>query len=236
MIPFYIITCDKTSSILKASSYLLNKYWKGYNFTVLGNNPVDLPENFTFVKIKNDDNPRHWTKDLYEFFKNTKDEYFILSLDDFFFNREADNNKLDNLLSYTKDHKVGRIQLIDFQEGYYELLGISNESNTKLLRLKQDAIYRLSCQVSIRDRDYLLKYFNHNWTPWDLELRGSKHAMNDGWEIIGSYSSVMGSNIEGALSSKWPGKVNIRGLKDEDLEYLLKENILKKEDLFCYKP
>jgi len=236
-IPFYIITSDATSFILKATCYLYNKYWNIDNsqyFKILGNSkPTEkLPDNFEFIKIKNENKIKHWTKHIYKFIlENEKNDYFILTLDDYLPNRHLKINIFDGLISYAEESgKVGRIGL-----GWSPVRGYENIKKFDeytIYRLNQNTIYRLVCQTSVWNREYLLKYFNHNWAPWDLEICGSKRAKNDGMEIIGAKDDLPFDWIEeSALSSRWPGMINILGLQKEGLKYFIEEGIFKKESL-----
>jgi len=236
-IPFYIVTSDTSSFILKATCYLYNKYWNIDNsqyFKILGNNkPTEkLPDNFEFIKIKNENKIKHWTKHIYKFIlENEKNDYFILTLDDYLPNRHLKINIFDGLISYAEENgKIGRIGL-----GWSPVRGYENIKKFDgytIYHLNQDTIYRLVCQTSVWNREYLLKYFNHNWTPWNLEIRGSKRAKNDDMEIIGAKDDLPFDWIEeSALSSRWPEMINILGLQKEDLRYFVEEGIFKKENL-----
>lgn len=236
-LPFYIVTSDVTSHILPAICYLYNKYWNvdgSQRFTILGNTkPKEaLPGNFDFVKIKDENNIRHWTKHIYRFIRdNLVSDYFVLTLDDYLPNTHLKANIFDGLLAYAQQSgRVGRIGL-----GWSPVEGFEIFKKCEgyaMYRLNQNAPYRLVCQTSVWHRKYLLKYFNHNWKPWQLELRGSWWAKNDGWEIIGSKNSIPFDWVEeSALSGRWPGKINILGLQKEDLKYFIEQGILKKENL-----
>lgn len=236
-LPFYIITSNATSQILPATVYLYNKYWQvagGQNFKILGNQPPKeiLPANFEFLKIKEDNDIHKWTKYLYNYILNfEQSKYFFLTLDDYLPNSKLNQDILSASLAFMQtNEKVGRLALGRLDVERWDRLKAYN--NFSLVRLKQDAVYRLSCQTSVWNREYFLKYFNHEWTPWELELKGSSMAKNDGWEIIGLDGNwPFGWMEESALSGRWPGMVNILGMNLEDVKYLIEKKIFDPKKL-----
>lgn len=230
-LPFYIITSDATSYILPATCYLYNKYWPvagGQRFKVLGNHQPkeSLPDNFEFIKIKDENNIKKWTRCVYDYIlNNEKSDYLIFTMDDLLANAPLKPEIFEKMLAYAKSRgKVGRIAFGRLDVEKWDV--VEQFAGFKLVKLKTDAIYRLSCQTSIWNREYFLKYFNHDWTPWELELKGSRLAKNDGWEIIGADGDwPFGWVGESALSGRWPGMVNILGLNPADVKYLIERKI-----------
>ncbi|MFA5934677.1 MAG: hypothetical protein WC827_02215 [Candidatus Paceibacterota bacterium] len=230
-LPFYIITSDATKDILPTTAYLYNKYWTPettQQFTVLGNHgsEVKLPDNFKFARIKEENDIQKWTKYIHDYIlKNETSEYFILTLDDYLLNTPLNPKILESVLSYAKENnKVGRIALGRLDIEKKEVIKTFSDHN--ILRLTQDSVYRISCQTSIWSREYFLKIYNKDWNPWQLELEGSKEAKNDGWEIIGTDRAwVLGWVEESAISGRWPGMINILGMRLEDVKYLINHNM-----------
>lgn len=236
-LPFYIITSDATSYILPATCHLYNKYWNiagGQQFNILGNNPPDekLPENFRFIQIKRENNIQKWTKYLYNYILNSETEkFFILTLDDYWPNTYLNQKILNELLTYAEGHKkVGRIALGVLDIEAHNI--VKEYDGYSIVQFKSDTVYRLSCQTSVWNREYFLKYFQHDWTPWQLELTGSKMAKNDGWEIIGTDGDCTFKWMEeSALSGRWPGMINILGLRQEDVKYLIENKLVNSNKL-----
>ncbi len=232
-LPFFIITSDATSEILPAACYLYNKYWADpdkifgstQNFEVLGNhNPAKLmPKNFQFVKIKDDNNIKKWTRYIYNYIKNNHTEdFFIISLDDYLPNDYFKPKIMEELLTFAKNKKVGRIALGRLDVEKWDVAKSFDGYN--IIKLKQNSVYRLSCQTSVWNREYFLKYFNKDWTPWELEIQGSKEAKNDGWKIIGTNGEwVFSWQEESALSGRWPNMINILGVRPEDVKVCIEK-------------
>lgn len=234
-VPFYIITSDQTSFILPVTAYLLNKYWGSeQQFKILGNNkPVaELPSNFEFIKIKNDNNIQLWSTYIAEYLKhNETNDHIMLTLDDYFPNKKLDINVYNDLVSLAiSDDKIGRINVGYFNYNRINQVNIiSEKSEYDLFYLNQSVPYRLTCQTSLWNKSYLIRYFSNNFTPWDLELKGSDMANNDGFHIVGTYKKFAFDWIqESSLSGRHPGKINVLGLPIEDIRYLINNNILDK--------
>ena len=232
-LPFYIITSDSTSHILLATTYLYNKYWgDDQQFKILGNNPpsFDLPHNFEFIKIKDDNKIQNWSRHIYNFLEeNEKSNHIIITLDDYFPIRKLNEDIYKDLVNLSKsNNKIGRINI-----GYFnpnrtnEVKFVSKNKGYKLFYLKQTAPYRLTCQTSIWETEYLLSFLKNNFTPWQLELDGSQMSNNDGREIAITYSNYAFDWIqESVLSGRYPEKVNVLGLPTEDLKYFIDNGIL----------
>ncbi len=229
-VPFYIVTSDATSDILPATCYLYNKYWQpegGQQFKILGNHSPKqtLPDNFVFIKIKDENNIQNWTRYLYDYIlQNEASDFFILTLDDYLPNAPLKPEILQQMVAYARGHKnVGRLPLgrLDVERW----ATVQDFGGFQLVKLNEDSPYRLSCQTSVWNREYFLKYFRNSWTPWQLELTGSTLARGDGWNIIGVDGDwPFGWMEESALSGRWPDMVNILGIRPEDVKYLIEQN------------
>lgn len=234
-IPFYIITSDQTSFILPVTAHLLNKYWGSeQQFKILGNNKpsAELPPNFEFIKIKNDNNIQKWSCYIADYLKeNESSKHIIVTLDDYFPNQKLNLNTFNDLVDVAKsDDKIGRINIGYFNSNRINQVDIMNKKEQyDLFYLKQSVPYRLTCQTSLWNKSYLIHYFSNNFTPWDLELKGSDMANNDGFHVAGTYKSFAFDWIqESSLSGRHKGKINVLGLPIEDIKYLIEANMLDK--------
>lgn len=234
-LPFYIITSDHTSFILPVTAYLLNKYWgSDQHFKILGNNKpiVELPSNFEFIKIKSDNNIQLWSTYIANYLKNNEsNEHVMITLDDYFPNQKLDLNIYNDLVELAKNNsKIGRINVGYFNYNRISQVNIiTDKPEYNLFYLRQNVPYRLTCQTSLWNKSYLERYFSNNFTPWDLELKGSDMANNDGFHIAGTYKKFAFDWIqESALSGRHPGKINVLGLPIEDIKYLTESHMINK--------
>ena len=174
-----------------------------------------------------------WTNYLIDFFSSIKDEHYVFGLDDFMISRPVDIEVFETCLSLL-DEKVGRIDLqpslqyardSNFVKPYTEKNGI------KFLSLVDSGrgtnLYQNAAAFSIWNREWFLKNIRRDWSPWDWEITGSMSlADGDGYDVIGSVDRWAIKKME-VLSSQWPGIINVRGIREEDIEEMKK---LQSED------
>lgn len=237
-LPIYIISCNKTARILPLTVHLYNKYWQlpgvQQQFIILGQDKptFGLPDNFSFFSFTQDNDITVWTREIYRYIKDhEKSDYFILTLDDYVPNGPLVPEVWQTLWEYTQRHAtVGRAALGRLDIETWD--GVESKDSYEVVKLRQNSLYRLSCQTSIWNRAYFLKYFNHDWSPWQLELAGSQLAQGDGWDIVGTNNRWAFSwQEESALSGRWPNHVNILGIAPEDVRYAIDQRWLNPAQL-----
>jgi hypothetical protein len=174
-----------------------------------------------------------WTNYLIDFFSSIKDEHYVFGLDDFMISRPVDIEVFETCLGLL-DENVGRIDLqpslqyardSNFVKPYTEKNGI------KFLSLVDSGrgtnLYQNAAAFSIWNREWFLKNIRRDWSPWDWEITGSMSlADGDGYDVIGSVDRWAIRKME-VLSSQWSGIINVRGIREEDIEEMKK---LQSED------
>ncbi len=235
----YIATCDATMHILPTMSYMFNKYWgEDQRCVVLGfSTPsFELPKNFEYVSMaKKQDSINDWSLYLYNFFKGLDDEYIIFMLDDYipinYFNKRIFDEVYDTV---KKDKKIVRYGLGNgayYDETKYDLF--KKCPTFDIVEIKQNINYRVSCQISLWRRSYLLTFLKRRFNPWQFETIGSNIAKNDGYKIIETKGQFSFEWIrESMLSKRIQGKFNVLGLKMNDIQELIDKQLLKKDDLW----
>ena len=245
--------CQENLWVLKICSYLFEKYWpKEQKIVVMGFSPPPfaLPENFSFVSLsdKQEGGAKNWTKYIYNYIKTIKDEYVIFSLEDFFPIQEPNFDVLQCLFEkLKKDKEIGRCDLT--WDSFVNIFDKNNSATKrktykileknkdfKILQIPPEAPYRISTQPSIWKKDFLLKFLNNDWSPWDFEVRGSSISGRYSEKIIAvadsSYLNFPTKWIhKGAVSRFHKGKINVLGLDLETIRELLEAGLLKKEDM-----
>ena len=145
---------------------------------------IELPANFVFESISEIDDVSNWSTDLRRYFLSLKDEYFIYGLEDYFL-LEPVRQDIVSVLSGMITDKTGRICLNnDLQTRPHDI--IEKFDDYSVIRAKQDTEYRVSTQLSIWSRSYLLKYLEDSLDPWHFEINKSREAKDDGFDIIGT--------------------------------------------------
>lgn len=190
-IKIYIVACDKYRWLLKPFCYLFNKFWgKDKEVVILGYElpDFDLPDNFTFESMGEDPGPDNWSNGIINYIKNTTDSHFILALDDMALVGDVNFEKLDKLMEYCQNDKVGRICLIRDTVNRTHKLFETIDDDFSIIEATQDVDYRISTCWSIWNKDYFLKNIESNISPWTFEGEASKKAMWDGYHILGTKS------------------------------------------------
>jgi len=231
---FYIITCDKTNHILNVTIPFLDKYWnipKEVKILGFGNPNIELPDGYEFISMK----PKQlsiedWSNDISNVIEKENNEYIIFMLDDFIPTDYVNVNVLEKVYSLIeKDKNIVRCALgIDlYVNSPYDI--IEECDGYDIIQQKQESSYRITTQPSIWKKDYLVSYLKKSTNPWSFE---TKNKANDGYRIIGTKDNYSFKWIEeSALSGRHPGKVNILGMKPNDIKWCIDNNLVEEEIL-----
>tara|TARA_R110000823_G_scaffold279896_1_gene398147 strand:- start:62 stop:790 length:729 start_codon:yes stop_codon:yes gene_type:complete len=184
----YLATCDNYLNALKATQFLFHKFWPSANVVVLGYKTPDfkLNDNWKFVSMGTDLGVDKWSNGLIEYFNSIDDTHIIFAVEDCPPIKPVNTKILHKLLPYINDSNVGKITLTEdlTNRPYYFY---DNIGGLEIIKTSQTTDYRLSTQYAVWRRDYFLKYLKPNMNAWQFELDGSKCAINDGYDIIGTY-------------------------------------------------
>ena len=234
----FLITSDATNHILEANSYLYKKYVGDvFDIKVLGHTPpVKSFDNFEFIPFKNaSSHINNWTYKIHQALSEVEDEIIGFGLDDYLINSPVNPEILTTLYNELKnDASVGCAVL-----GWTPSLCrpdnfkvIKNYNDFDLFELNQNAIYKITAQIKLWRKSYLLNFLQHQWSPWEFENNASQMAINDGVRIIGTTRKIALDWIEeSALSGRCPGKINVLGLSPSDINYFVENNFFNIKDM-----
>lgn len=227
----YITTCDSNIFIIKYFQHFFNKYWGKHNkVKILGFNKPDfeLSENFEFISLGKEQvgGAKGWSNYLIDFFSSIKDEFFIYGLDDFMIARPVDEEVYNTCLDLL-DEKVGRIDLqpsLQYARPSQYVEPFTEKNGINFVKLVDSGrgvnLYQNAAAFSIWNKKWFLKNIRRDWSPWDWEITGSMSlADGDGYRVIGSLDRWAIRKLE-VLSSQWPGIINVRGIRQEDLDIM----------------
>jgi len=225
----FIVTCDKTSHILKLTIPLFDKYWNiEKNVKILGfNKPdVELPSDYSFISMK----PKQlsiddWANDIANALDKEESKYIIFMLDDFtpidYINVEV-YNRLCALMEF--DENIVRCSLGSDMYYYSPSVVIDTYDGYSIIEQLQSSDYRITCQPSIWNRKYLISFLRKSTNPWHFETNNNPQ---DGFRMIGTKDKYAYKWIkETALSNRHPNKINILGMKLSDVKWAIDNNIL----------
>jgi len=184
-----IPTCDKYRNILEANKYTMDKFGgSNLDVIVLGYKKPNFDlKNWKFVSLGVDNGPDYFTNDIWKFFKDFDDEYFIYGNDDVIAVDHLDLELIDELKNIMDDDKnIVKISLTSASIKNHKNFSFFNyNKNIKLREIPQNAEYRLSLHYGMWRTSYFKKYFKFNINPWQWELRNI--AKNDGALQLSTY-------------------------------------------------
>jgi len=183
-----IPTCDNYCGILEAQKYTMDKFGgSDLDVTVLGyKKPAFDFGKWKFVCLGEDTGPNNFTYDLWRYFHDFDDEYFIYGNDDVIVVDDLDLELLDDMEeTMNSNPNVMKICVTSAAKSAYKRHTVFDDrKDFKYIELSQRAKYRLSLHYGIWRTSYFKKYFQFGINPWQWELRNV--ARNDGAVLLGT--------------------------------------------------
>lgn len=246
----YINTCDATMFFLPLFNYFYGKYWPYQETIILGYKQPDfslLPtQKYISMAPIQEGGVQNWSTYLRNYFESIDDEIILWGIDDHLVVDKVNYHLINYFYELMKkDPTIGRVgltygisnrehKIIDtysyLEPGKYSI------TETEIIELTQcespgkPFAYRIDCNFGFWRKEYLLKYLQPGWTPWQFEVEGSKLARNDGWRILSAKNNYGVLKVEGKRSIA-PGKVNLLGAKFEDILKLLELGLVNKNEM-----
>ena len=213
---------------LKVFCYLFNKFWiPDSHVTVLGYNQPEfkLPDNFSFISMGEQKGPSFWCTDLKQYINLILDKNFILMMEDGFLNRPINLDLYKKLCSCINSN-IGRIDLTQDMStreySHYKYI-----QGMEIVKSNQEINYRISTQISIWSKSFMLDYLIDGRSPWEFEIKGSEEARKDNRLILGTTKKdgFCVSNLEGVRKQNI-NHLNLNGLDDQTLRELKDNNLI----------
>jgi len=229
-------TCDKYRNIIEANKYTMDKFGgSDLDVTVLGYRKPEFDMGkWKFISLGVDTGPNGYSNDIWKFFKDFDDEFFIYGGDDCVAVDTLDLNLLEDMEKTIKGNdKITKICVTSAAKKNYGNYGydiFEDRGDFKYIVLAQHAEYRLSLHYGIWRTSYFKKYFQFNINPWQWELRSI--AKNDGALILGTvgrhffdFGHIFRQG--GRLTNNWHfSEYTEKQLSMEDINYIT--NIIRK--------
>jgi hypothetical protein len=175
-------TSNRHIHIVPIFCHLFNLFWSPeQEVEIVGYNPpkMDLPPNFTFHSMGEQiGGPENFSNDLRRYFER-QEQFFIWMMEDTFV-KKVYCQRLKILESLINVENIGRINLSE-DTCKHDHIEFGKVDGYEILETTPTAEYRLSTQVSIWNRDFLLKYMTQDLTPWGFETQ----ATEDNFRILG---------------------------------------------------
>lgn len=257
MLKSYIITSDYSQFILPITMYLYKKYRPNTELYCLGYTKPDIEfkDNFHFVELKNGEKRdiSSWFNDLYNYFNSIDDEHLFFSTDDIPVIDKIDEDAMNFCMDYIKKNKVAlfygynndNISVPFFENDKYVLWNPSNSYG-----------HKTNLQKNIWNRKALLEVLKMknqsngihtslaNFETQGLPYIKSNPELKD-YKIVGmkiknkkdiGKSCLVPTNIWTMCSHKHSDYISLMGLKNEDVKYIVENNLADKQKLiYIYK-
>lgn len=154
-----IMTCDGYSDLLEPFNTLYKRYWKHPYKTYIGTEEKDC-EYFEAIKTKGS-----WTARVRQTLEKIDSDYVIFLLDDFFFHKKVNQERIEVLIPQFKDNTaVFNFELNkDTKTEENALNGFKKRLNKQM--------YLCSCQPSIWNRKILIELLQQDMNPWQWETQ-----------------------------------------------------------------
>ena len=229
----YLVGYRNSKKIISASAYLIKKYipneinttflnYGNFNGKTFNSNYEKLG-NFRFGGADT------WGKYLSKYFEKIEDEFLIFGLDDYFISKNLNQDSFDKVLeAIQSSKKIANVQL-SFSSNQINKNYLTKENN--ILYLKRDSDYSAVTQWSIWRRSVLLNILKNIKSPWEFELKGSKILNKLNLNTVITDPPVLIYPDASALSSRNKTKVSILGIKKNDINELLKQKLIKEDNL-----
>ena len=142
---------------------------------------------------------KSWSDRTRKAIKEVKSEYIILMLEDYFVTSVLENERIENLLSFMRNHNADYLRIYPFPK-----MRFKSENNNGIHQIPDNSLYGVNLQPSIWKRDYLLKVLGkENYSAWEFEAR-QKNGENT--QIKGKNFTIdykIFNMLNGVLQGKW---------------------------------
>lgn len=240
----YIPCCDDSLPIVKINSYLFNKFWPQAKVVYMGFKEPEFDfysENHEFVSLapKQEGGSNNWTRYMHEYIKTINDDVLMFSIDDYLLCAPPDEAMLNIALKLiSKNDNIGRFDLTFDSQVEGNTLPVANIQDYQVHVKHPSAPYRISTQPALWKREYLLKFLDNNWSPWQFELNGTSIASKGKLpeQTFCFYDKKMinypvRTIAKGAVSRHNPGKFNVLGLSADTIKELVEHEFISEDNL-----
>lgn len=199
---------------------------------------------FTFFSMGETQN-EPWTRHIQRYVESIPDEHVVFTLEDFFPVSEPNLDSFHALTAAVLNDNIGRADLTwdmycncsteiydTLEEKPYSLISCPRYG----AMVEGKSLYRITTQPSIWKREYLLKFLDNDWSPWEFEVKGSSLSANFKEKVIAVCDATFSHyptkwSPKGAVSRHQEGKFNCLGMTIENIKELVDLELIEEKNL-----
>lgn len=221
-----VTTSDSYSHIVPIWIHLYKKYWNDPNqrVEIVGYKKPDfeMPDNFSFYSMgEQAGDARNFGTDLRKYFERL-DSLVIWNMEDSFIKGIVDPLGIKHAVSVMKeDHLIGRLALGGNNLNQYSEYYDKEKHGDEIVQTPQLSEYRLSTQIAIWNKDFLLRYLKPNMSPWEFECQDK---VADEFKNL-SFSYPIVAHNEGCRKNDLY-KYNFEGVNEEVIQEMKTKGIV----------
>lgn len=195
-----VSSCDQYQDILDPFSVCFHKFWPNCPLKVVlttESYPIKT-KNWVFDEVVASGKEKSWCERLCAGLNAIDTPYILLILDDFFLSAPVQNEQMENLLAVVKKYHAAHMRLEPLPKPQRPL---PEEGVGEYVR---GHAYRVSAQVAIWDREYLIKLLQEMGKSelWYFERQGSFASEKYEQISLGCYRVTM-PYVEIICAARW---------------------------------
>lgn len=188
----YILTSDKLiNQTIEMIEHFYKKYYTNSEVIVLGYKSPTYESSFIkFQSLGIDTGPNSVCEQLYNYFSNINDKYFIFEVDDKPIINKVNTELINDLINLlNNDSSIGRIGLT-FDNTYRKYKIFNEVKGIKYYINTYGEKHKNSATNSIWRKEYFIKYLKNYNNLWEWEVDNYNYTLNDNYKIIGTIPAV----------------------------------------------
>lgn len=165
-----VASCEKYSDLWTPFFKLFLKYWSDCPFFVY---LISNEKQFLYQKVQNIQvgPDKSWSDSMQVALRSLKSEYIIMFLDDFFLRKPVKTELILTLLKILMEIDGKMLRLVprpgpDIRIKDFHEIGL----------IERGAPWRISTQIAIWRRDFLMEILRGGESIWEFEVRGSERS------------------------------------------------------------
>jgi hypothetical protein len=217
-----VLSSDKYKPAWSAFYTLFSKYWGDFDGRVFHYTESESlnEKNVKIIHSNYPVVPSYWSKGFLYALDNINTDYVIVVLEDIFFNRKVNHQKvIENFNVIKNNPEVKCFRLMPIPPPNIVL-------NDEYGEFDLAQPYRISTQMAIWDKEYLKRLIKVDENPWEFEQQANERAKKMEGKIYGvlrkPYDDRLATHINGLIRGK---------LTRQAKNFLLKEEIQIARDL-----